>query len=108
MAVLVGPSVGAENFITRRFVISPGGRIPEHRHDRIEHEQVIVRGKVLLRLDGREHVVGVGDAVFIPAGCAHSYENRGRGEAEFICVVPNTKDYETEWLEPAPPGAFAG
>ncbi len=67
-----------------------------------------MRGEMVLRLDGKEHVVRVGDAVFIPAGCAHSYENRSGQEVEFICVVPNTKEYETEWLEAAPRGAFPG
>lgn len=106
MAVLIGPAAGAERFITRRFVIDPGGRIPTHRHDSIEHEQVVVRGEMAVTLDGVEHVVGAGDAVLIPAGCAHAYENRGAAEVEFLCVVPSTRDYRTDWLEEPPVGAY--
>jgi quercetin dioxygenase-like cupin family protein len=99
MAVLLGPEEGAGNFITRRFLLEPGGYIPEHRHDAIEHEQVVVRGEMVLRLDGVERVVRAGDAVFIPPGCAHAYANRSGEVVEFLCVVPNTQGYATEWLE---------
>jgi quercetin dioxygenase-like cupin family protein len=103
MAVLIGPEHGAPRFVTRRFLLAPGGRIPLHRHDTIEHEQVVVRGEMVMTIDGERRVVRAGDAVFLPAGCAHAYENLGTAEVEFICVVPNTRDYSTEWLEEPPP-----
>ena len=106
MAVLLGPDTGAQRFITRRVVVEPGGRIPMHRHDTIEHEQVVVRGEMVLSLDGVDRVVLAGDAILIPAGCAHSYENGGAEPVEFLCVVPNIRNYQTEWLEDPPPGAF--
>jgi len=102
MAVLVGPAEGGDKLVTRRFVLAPGGRIPAHRHDTIEHQQVVLRGEMVLTLDGVEEVVGPGDAVLIPAGCAHAYENRGREEVEFLCVIPATDGYATEWLEELP------
>ena len=108
MAVLVGPEQGAPNFITRRFTLAPGGRIPAHRHPVIEHEQVMVRGEMVLGTDDEERVVRAGDAIYLPAGCAHWYENRTAVEVEFLCVVPNTKEYATEWLEDPPEGAFPG
>ncbi|MFN3412532.1 MAG: cupin domain-containing protein [Thermoanaerobaculum sp.] len=106
MAVVLGPEIGVPNFITRRFFLAPGGRIPEHRHPELEHEQVVIRGEMTIALDGEEHVVGPGDAVFIPAGCAHWYENRGHEPVEFLCVVPKTESYTTQWLEEPPPGAY--
>lgn len=102
MAVLIGPADGADKLVTRRFLLAPGGRIPAHRHDTIEHQQVVVRGEMVLRLADVEHVVRPGDAVLIPAGCAHAYENRGKEEVEFLCVIPNTSEYATEWLEELP------
>jgi quercetin dioxygenase-like cupin family protein len=108
MAVLLGPSQGAANFVTRRFLLAPGGRIPAHRHSTIEHEQVVIRGEMTVGLDAEVRTVRAGDAVLIPAGCAHWYENRGVEEVEFLCVVPNTPDYATEWLEAPPEGAFPG
>ena len=97
--VLLGPDNGVPNFITRRFTIEPGGRIPCHRHDTIEHEQVVLDGTMVISLDGRENKVKTGDSIFIPAGVSHWYENRGSVPVHFLCVVPHTPDYQTEWLE---------
>jgi quercetin dioxygenase-like cupin family protein len=100
MQVVLGPDDGAHRFVTRRFTIAPGGRIPRHRHDSIEHEQVVLAGAMLVDLDGREVEVGAGDCLLIPAGVAHSYRNPGHEPVTFLCVVPRTDDYQTEWLEP--------
>ncbi|MCP4898096.1 MAG: cupin domain-containing protein [bacterium] len=100
MQVLLGPEDGAPNFVTRRFVMDPGGRIPCHRHDRIEHEQVILEGEMVIGLDDREYTVRSGDCVLIPAGVAHWYENRSIAPTAFLCVVPLSSDYQTEWIEP--------
>jgi quercetin dioxygenase-like cupin family protein len=101
MKVLLGPESGVPNFITRQFSIEPGGRIPRHRHDHIEHEQVVLEGSMVIGLEGREAEVSPGDCVFIPAGVEHWYENRGADTVTFMCVVPRTDDYQTEWLEKA-------
>jgi quercetin dioxygenase-like cupin family protein len=99
MRVMLGPEIGVPNFITRVFTIEPGGRIPCHRHDTIEHEQLVLEGSMVINLDGRENVVAAGDSIFIPPGVAHWYENRGADPVRFVCVVPCTDDYQTEWLE---------
>lgn len=106
MAVLIGPEQGAPNFILRRFSLAPGGRIPTHRHPEIEHEQVVVRGEMVLGSGDSERTVKTGDAVFIPAGTPHWYENRGAVEVEFLCIIPATASYGTEWLEDPPAGAY--
>jgi len=97
--VLIGPTDGAANFITRRFTLEPGGRIPRHQHDTIEHEQVMLEGTMVLGLGDREVEVRAGDAIFIPASTPHWYENRVDSPAVFLCIVPTTQDYHTEWLE---------
>ena len=99
--VLLGPDEGAPGFVTRCFTLAPQGRIPCHRHDTIEHEQVVLEGEMVLGLDGDERTVRAGDCVLIPPGVAHWYENRGAVPVRFLCVVPRTSDYRTEWLEPA-------
>ena len=99
--VLLGPDDGVPRFVTRRFTLAPGGRIPCHRHADIEHEQVVLEGEMVLSLDGEEHTVRQGDCIFIPAGVAHWYENRTPAPVRFLCMVPRTDTYETDWLEPA-------
>lgn len=98
--ILLGPDEGAPNYVTRRFTIEPGGRIPAHRHDTIEHEQVVLEGEMVLGLDADAVTVHAGDCVLIPAGVAHWYENRGDVPVRFLCIVPKTQAYQTEWLEP--------
>jgi len=98
MQVLLGPDDDVPGFVTRRFIIEPGGRIPSHRHASIEHEQVVLEGEMTICLDDHEVPVVAGDCIFIPAGVAHWYENTSRKPVRFLCVVPLTEDYETEWL----------
>ena len=99
LQVLLGPDQGMPNFFTRQFTLAPGGRIPAHRHPDIEHQQVVLEGEMLLTLDGEQRQVRAGDAVFIPARVGHSYENRGPAPVRFLCIVPATSEYQTEWLE---------
>ncbi|MDR5682865.1 MAG: cupin domain-containing protein [Armatimonadota bacterium] len=99
MRVLIGPDDHAPHFVTRKFTIQPGGRIPKHRHPTIEHEQYVLSGRMRLGIGGEVREVSAGDAVFIPAGTPHWYENHGTEPVEFLCVVPRTPSYPTEWLE---------
>ena len=99
MQVLLGPEDCAPNFATRRFTLEPGGRIPLHRHATIAHQQVMLEGEMAIALDDRELMVRASDCIFIPAGVALWYENHGQVPVRFLCVVPITSDYQTEWLE---------
>jgi quercetin dioxygenase-like cupin family protein len=83
MQVVLGPEDGTPNFVTRRISIDPGGRIPCHRHDAIEHEQVVLEGSMVVGLDDQEATVAAGDCLFIPAGVAHWYENRAEVAVRF-------------------------
>ncbi len=96
--VLIGPREGAPNFILRRFTLEPGGLIPAHRHPDIEHQQVVLEGEMVLGLDERRVTVHAGECVFIPPGVVHWYENHGTRPVRFLCIVPVTREYRTEWI----------
>ena len=96
--VLLGPDE-VSCFYTRQFTIAPGGSIPAHRHDSIEHDQVMLAGEMVLTLAGQERTVTTGDVVYIPAGTAHAYRNDGDEPVRFLCIVPATAVYGTEWLD---------
>jgi quercetin dioxygenase-like cupin family protein len=97
--VLLGPDEGMPNFYTRIFTVEPGGRIPVHRHDAIEHEQLMLEGELVIILEtGEEKTVKAGDVIYFPAKVAHGYENRGTGPVRLACIVPKTDQYQTEWL----------
>jgi quercetin dioxygenase-like cupin family protein len=97
--VLVGAEHGAPNFDLRLFVLDPGGRIPAHKHPDIEHEQYVLEGKMTVGLDDEVHTAAAGDVLFIPAQTPHWYENQTDQPVRFLCTVPQTETYETQWLE---------
>ena len=97
MQVLLGRDDGMPRFFIRLFTLAPGGRIPQHRHDTIEHEQVLLEGEMVLLTEEGERTVHAGNAIYLPPNRFHGYENRTDKPAKFICVVPATEGYETEW-----------
>jgi len=92
---LVDRHDGAPNFEMRRFTIKPGGSIPKHYHPEIEHEQYVLKGKYRIGIGDRVHEVKKGDSIFIPKGTIHWYQNVGKRDAEFLCIVPKTEKYDS-------------
>ena len=88
--VLIGPDEGP-NFSMRRFVMEPGGGMPNHTNT-VEHEQYVLAGEARIGIGDEVIDVTRGDVVFIPAGVPHWYESLGTEDFEFLCVVPNGPD----------------
>ena len=88
--VLIGPDVGP-NFSMRRFVMAPGGGMPNHTNT-VEHEQYVLGGAARIGIGDDVIEVTQGDVVFIPAGVPHWYESLGPDDFAFLCVVPNGPD----------------
>lgn len=91
MQVLIG-SDSAPNFAMRRFIMEPGGGMPNHTNS-IEHEQFVLRGHAKVGIGKDVYKVKSGDVVFIPKGIPHWYKAEGDEPFEFICVVPNIPDH---------------
>ncbi|GJQ51231.1 MAG: hypothetical protein HKUEN02_00780 [Anaerolineaceae bacterium] len=88
--VLVSSQEGP-NFALRKFSMQQGGGMPRHTN-LVEHEQYVLRGEATVTLGDETHRVKAGDALFIPQGVIHSYQNMGEEPFEFLCVVPNQED----------------
>ncbi len=88
--VLIGPEEGP-NFSMRRFVMAPGGGMPNHTNE-VEHEQYVLGGAARIGIGDEVIEVTEGDVIFIPAGVPHWYESLGPDEFAFLCVVPNGPD----------------
>jgi quercetin dioxygenase-like cupin family protein len=88
--VLISSQEGP-NFALRKFSMLPGGGMPRHTNE-VEHEQYVLRGEAVITIGSETYHVKTGDAVFIPAGAIHSYENTGGEPFEFLCIVPNKED----------------
>jgi quercetin dioxygenase-like cupin family protein len=88
--VLIGPDEGP-NFALRRFIMQPGGGMPNHTNT-VEHEQYVLRGSATIGIGGETREVRQGDVVFIPAGTPHWYRAHAGEPFEFLCIVPNAED----------------
>jgi len=88
--VLISAQEGP-HFAMRRFVIQPGGSMPLHTNT-LEHEQYVLIGQAKVQIGEEVLFVKQGDAVFIPEGVPHSYLNNGKGNFEFLCMIPNQPD----------------
>ncbi|MEW6585355.1 MAG: cupin domain-containing protein [Nitrospirota bacterium] len=90
MQMLIGPA-DAPHFAMRRFIMEPGGGMPNHTNA-VEHEQFVLRGKAKLGIGETVYEVKRGDVVFIPAGVPHWYKAEANEPFEFLCLVPNLPD----------------
>ena len=95
--VLLGDKENMPNFHTRIFTLEPGAVIPKHVHDTIEHEQVMLEG--ILTINDKPYTVGPGDVMYIPKKASHSYQNVGQTQVRFVCIVPATIEYTTDFLD---------
>jgi quercetin dioxygenase-like cupin family protein len=90
MQILIGTD-SAPNFIMRRFIMEPGGGMPNHTNT-VEHEQFVLRGQAEVGIGGAVYKVKRGDVIFIPKGIPHWYSVEGEEPFEFLCLVPNLPD----------------
>ncbi len=88
--VLISNTEGP-HFAMRRFIIKPGGYMPNHTNT-VEHEQLVLNGRAEIAIGDDTFQVKKNDVVFIPANVPHWYKTTGDEPFEFLCVVPNLPD----------------
>ncbi|WP_167393903.1 cupin domain-containing protein [Xanthomonas populi] len=65
----------------------PGVAESRHRHSRARHFFYVLAGEVMLRLDGAQHVLGVGQGLEVPPGTTHQMHNLSDVEARFLVIA---------------------
>ncbi|TPK98239.1 MULTISPECIES: cupin domain-containing protein [unclassified Mesorhizobium] len=60
---------------------------PAHSHDHYEETMYGIEGVLTLTVDGKRHEVGVGQALCIPRGAVHRFDNNTAETAKVLCVV---------------------
>ena len=75
-----------ERFQVKRITVNPGSRLSlqKHRH-RAEH-WVVVNGEALVTRNDETMIVRENESVFLPQGCVHRLENRGKVPLNLIEV----------------------
>ena len=71
-------------------VIVPGGQRlagPAHSHDHYEETIYGLTGVLIWTVDGKPIDVGPGEALCIPRGAIHRFDNNGSQEAKALCVI---------------------
>jgi quercetin dioxygenase-like cupin family protein len=68
----------------------PGGQrlpAPAHSHDHYEETIYGIDGALTWTVDGRQIEVGPGQALCIPRGAVHRFDNRGSQDVKALCLI---------------------
>ena len=71
-------------------LVVPGAQrlaVPGHSHDHYEETIYGIDGVLTWTVDGKEIDVEPGQALCIPRGAAHRFDNNGNREAKALCLV---------------------
>lgn len=69
-------------------IVPSGAAVPvPHSHDAFEETFIGLDGQITVGIDGREHILGMGQAVCILRGQIHGFRNDGDGTARFLGVA---------------------
>jgi quercetin dioxygenase-like cupin family protein len=87
---------GGERTVMDVYVGAGGFVSGEHVHPISEERFTLVRGRLRVRIDGRDHILDqVGQSVLIPPGAKHRWFNAADGETFHICeVIHNAERFE--------------
>ncbi len=86
--LLTGGDSGGSVSVFEVFV--PGGQklaAPAHKNDAYEEILYGIQGVLTWTVDGTPIEVGPGQALCIPRGAAHRFDNLGREDAKQLCVI---------------------
>src|SRR5215472_17080700 len=60
---------------------------PAHSHDHYDETIYGISGELAWTVDGKEIDVGTGQALCIPRGAVHRFDNNGKRDAVALCVI---------------------
>jgi quercetin dioxygenase-like cupin family protein len=60
---------------------------PAHSHDHYEETIYVIAGVLTWTVDGQRIDVGPGQALCIPRGAVHGFENHGTEDVKALCVI---------------------
>ena len=87
-----------EDYRIRRVTLAPGKTIYAHQHMHRSETWTIVKGSVLMTIDGECQTCSVKDSIHIPEGTLHQVSNIGEEEAVFIETAVGVVSEETDMV----------
>ena len=109
LRVLLGPkTVGSTSGFMGVATLRPGERIAEHWHPYSEEFLFLVRGSLVIDLDGEPVELSAGAGLLVPIGVRHRLRNVGSEEAQVVfhlCPLaprPNLGHVDTETADGVP------
>ena len=93
---LVDAGIGAQQVDLHLNTINAGTPPgPYHLHRNVENVYYVLSGRGCIRIDGVDHIVEPGQAVFIPKGVPHSAHNAGETDLRLLEIyAPVDVDFE--------------
>jgi len=96
---VAGPLQGFKQMEVWVQTVEPGAATPVHRHD-CEEAIVILEGRGVLVMEGREQTFGAGSTLVIPRNAVHQVKNTGADSIRLVAALAmapvrvNTADNE--------------
>ncbi len=85
---------GGEGYLTKTICVLPKHKLSVQSHNHRSEHWVVLEGKALVLLEGKEYDVNAGDSIDIPLGAKHSLQNPYDEELKIIEVQKG--DYISE------------
>jgi len=79
--------------------LEPDQATERHYHRATEEIYFVVKGSGLLEVDGESQIVRPGDAILIPPGAWHTFENNGTSELRFLCCCAPPYSHDDTFFE---------
>lgn len=76
-----------KKYRVRRVFLMPGKTIYSHKHLKRSETWTVVKGKVLVTLNGEKQAYESGGSIYVPQGTEHQVSNIGEEAAEFLEVA---------------------
>jgi quercetin dioxygenase-like cupin family protein len=106
---LVTRRLGSKQMLNGITIIKPKSSIPLHYHD-CEESVIVLQGSARFELAGEQHMVGVRDTIWIPAGTPHrAFNESDREDLAVFWTYPSVSATRTlcatgETIQICPPG----
>ena len=84
---LVGADLGVASFFIGDSVLAPGSGVPLHTHP-IEEVLIALDGEITVIAGDQAIQLDADEAVVVPPGTPHKFENRGGAEARLLSAAP--------------------